>query len=145
LLPLVAGMVLQATLGISIELPPWLLAGCYAAIGWSIGLRFTRPLLEYAVRALPRVLLSIAALIAICSVIGAVLSLAMGVEPLTAFLATSPGGADSIAIIAASSDVDLPFVMAMQTTRFMLVVLLGPTIARLVASRMGWISKVDEA
>ena len=33
-------------------------------------------------------------------------------------LSTSPGGADSGAIIAASSDVDMPFVMAMQTGRF---------------------------
>jgi len=44
-----------------------------------------------------------------------------------------PGGADSIAIIAASSKVDLPFVMAMQTARFLLVLLVGPSLARLVA------------
>ena len=34
-----------------------------------------------------------------------------GVDPMTAYLATSPGGADSIAIIAASSNVDISFVL----------------------------------
>jgi uncharacterized membrane protein AbrB (regulator of aidB expression) len=56
---------------------------------------------------------------------------------LTAYLATSPGGADSVAIIAASSNVDLPFVMAMQTARFMLVMLVGPALARAVARWTG--------
>ena len=44
-----------------------------------------------------------------------------GVDPLTAYLATSPGGSDSIAIIAASTNVDVSFVMAMQTVRMLAV------------------------
>jgi len=40
---------------------------------------------------------------------------------------------DSIAIIGATSNVDLPFVMAFQTVRFVVVVLVGPLLARLVA------------
>ena len=47
------------------------------------------------------------------------------------------GGADSVAIIAASSQVDLPFVMAMQVARFMIVLLLGPALARAVAQWTG--------
>jgi uncharacterized membrane protein AbrB (regulator of aidB expression) len=35
----------------------------------------------------------------------------------------------------------MPFVMAMQTMRFILVMLLGPAIARFIASRVG----ADEA
>ena len=38
-----------------------------------------------------------------------------------------------MAIIAASSHVDLPFVMAMQMARFILVLLVGPTLAKTVA------------
>jgi uncharacterized membrane protein AbrB (regulator of aidB expression) len=58
----------------------------------------------------------------------------MGVDPLTAYLATSPGGMDSVAIIAAASDtVNVSFVMALQTARFLFVLVLGPAIARLVA------------
>jgi uncharacterized protein len=58
------------------------------------------------------------------------------VDPLTAYLATSPGGADSVAIIAASSNVDVGFVMAQQIARFMLVLVVGPTLSRFVANRI---------
>ncbi len=135
LLPLVVGSVLHALGLIEIELPEWLLALAYALIGWNIGLGFTRSVLVHAARALPQILLSIAALIAFCSGLAYVLVRTLGVDPLTAYLATSPGGMDSIAIIAASSDVDLPFVMALQTVRFFLVVLLGPAVARFIARR----------
>lgn len=135
LVPLVVGAVLHAMGLIEIELPEWLLALAYALIGWNIGLGFTRSVLVHAARALPQILLSIAALIAFCSGLAYVLVRTLGVDPLTAYLATSPGGMDSIAIIAASSDVDLPFVMALQTVRFFLVVLLGPAVARFIARR----------
>ncbi|MGO4123958.1 AbrB family transcriptional regulator [Inquilinus sp. YAF38] len=135
LVPLVVGAVLHGTGLIEIELPEWLLALAYALIGWNIGLGFTRSVLVHAARALPQILLSILALIAFCSGLAYVLVRTLGVDPLTAYLATSPGGMDSIAIIAASSDVDLPFVMALQTVRFSLVVLLGPAVARFIARR----------
>jgi uncharacterized membrane protein AbrB (regulator of aidB expression) len=61
----------------------------------------------------------------------------VGTDPLTAYLATSPGGADSVAIIAASSPVDVPFVMAMQVARFILVMLAGPFLAKRVARWTG--------
>ena len=50
------------------------------------------------------------------------MSRTLGIDPLTAYLATSPGGMDSVAIIAAASDrVDISFVMALQTARFLIV------------------------
>ena len=134
LLPLGLGTVLQDAGLVTIELPPWLLAISYAMVGWSIGLRFTRPILTHAARALPRVLAAIVALITACGLLAALL-VAAGIDPLTAYLATSPGGADSVAIIAASSAVDLPFVMAMQTARFLVVLFVGPRVARFVADR----------
>lgn len=135
LLPLAIGVVLQDVGLLTIELPPWLLAGSYALVGWSIGLRFTRVILVHAARALPRVLASIFALIAICGAFAAVLVVFAGVDPLTAYLATSPGGMDSAAIIAASSNVDIAFVMAMQTARVIVVILTGPSLARFIARR----------
>ena len=59
---------------------------------------------------------------------------AAGTDALTAYLATSPGGADAVAIIAASSKVDMPFVMAMQIGRLLVVILIGPSLARLIAA-----------
>jgi membrane AbrB-like protein len=136
LVPLAAALVLQDTGLLQIELPPWLLGASYAVVGWSIGLRFTRPILVYAARALPRILASIVALIAVCGVMAGLLVILAGIDPLTAYLATSPGGADSIAIIAASSAVDLPFVMAMQTARLLVVLVTGPSLARFIAKKV---------
>jgi membrane AbrB-like protein len=137
LLPMIAGIVLQNTGLMKIELPPWLLAASYALVGWTIGLRFTRPILAHAARALPRVLGSILALMAICGVFAVALVYFAGIDPLTAYLATSPGGADSVAIISASSNVDIPFVMAMQLARFLVILIAGPAIARLVVKWSG--------
>jgi uncharacterized protein len=138
LLPLALGAWLSGAGIITIQLPPWLLAISYAVVGWSIGLRFTRPILVYAARVLPRILLSIIALIVICALFGVVLAKVAHVDMLTAYLATSPGGADSVAIIAASTKVDVPFVMALQTARFVIVLLIGPRLARFVAERTGF-------
>jgi membrane AbrB-like protein len=142
LLPLVFGAALQGSGVMTIELPPLLLAASYALIGWTIGLRFTRPILRHALRALPRLVASILALVALCGGLAFILNRVAGIDPLTAYLATSPGGADSVAIIAASAKVDIPFVMALQTARFMVVLLLGPSLARFVARRTG---ETDEA
>jgi uncharacterized protein len=133
----VLGIVLTHFGLMTIELPEWLLAGSYALVGWNIGLRFTRPLLIHAARALPRVLGGALALIAMCGVVAAFLVVAAGVDPLTAYLATSPGGADSVAIIAASSNVDVSFVMAMQTVRLIAVLFLGPSITKFIVTRTG--------
>ena len=136
LVPMIAGILLQDFAGFPITLPLPLLALAYAAIGWSIGLRFSRPLLIAAARVLPQVLGSILLLVAICAGFALLLVRFGDVDPLTAFLATVPGGADSIAIIAAGSPgVDLPFVIAMQTLRFLFVLVTGPALARWVSRR----------
>ncbi len=136
LLPLVLGVFLQSQGVLQIELPPLLLMCAYACIGWTIGLRYTRATLVHARRALPRVLVSIAVLIVFGMSLAAALALLGGFDPLTAYLATSPGGADSVAIIATHAlAVDVGFVMAMQVARFILVLLAGPRVSRWVAQR----------
>ncbi|QJT83264.1 AbrB family transcriptional regulator [Kosakonia sp. MUSA4] len=137
LITLILGTIIEDTGVLSLELPPWLLALSYAVIGWSIGLRFTREIVWYAARALPRVLLSVLTLVAVCCGFAFLLVQFAGIDPLTAYLATSPGGADTVAIIASSSHVDISFVMAMQTGRFILVLITGPAISRFVAKRLG--------
>lgn len=119
---------------VPLQLPEWLLAASYALIGWTIGLNFTRPILQHAYRALPQVMGAIVALMLFCGAMAWLIVQTLGVDPLTAYLATSPGGMDSVAIIAAAADgVDISFVMAMQAARFLVVLLLGPAISRLVA------------
>jgi len=135
MVPMVLGVLLHDLAGASLELPPLLLACCYAIVGWAIGLRFTRPILAHAARALPAAMASMISLIAICGLFAMALVWFAGVDPLTAYLATSPGGADSVAIIAANTPVDVPFVMAMQAGRFIVVLLTGPALARWIATR----------
>ena len=137
LIPLFAGIALSCTHLITITLPPWLMAGCYALLGWSIGLRFTREIVIHAARVFPKIVAFNLTLIALCAGLAGLLHVTVGIDPLTAYLATSPGGADSVAIIAASSPVDVPFVMAMQMARFILVMLAGPLLARSVARWTG--------
>jgi uncharacterized protein len=137
MVPMIAGSVLEGTGLVHIVLPPWLLAASYAFLGWNVGLGFTREILGHAWRALPQVLASILALIAVCGALAFVLVHAAGIDPLTAYLATSPGGMDSVAIIAASSTADLSFVMALQTARFAIVLIAGPPLARFIAQRTG--------
>lgn len=121
---------------ISLAAPLWLMAVGYTLLGWGIGLRFTRKILDYALRALPRILASIFALIAICGLFAVLLSHLTGIDLLSAYLATSPGGVDSVAIIAATTPTNMPFIMAMQSVRLVLVLALGPLLARLMARHL---------
>ncbi|OQP87877.1 ammonia monooxygenase [Rhizobium rhizosphaerae] len=133
--PFIIGGILNATGVITVALPNWLLTIGYALLGWNIGLGFNRAIVAHARRALLPTVLSIVVLIGLSGLLAALLSKLAGIDPLTAYLATSPGGMDSIAIIAASSDVDVPFVMALQTARLILVTLIGPALARMMANR----------
>jgi uncharacterized membrane protein AbrB (regulator of aidB expression) len=65
-----------------------------------------------------------------------VLVKAAGIDPMTAYLATCPGGVDSIAIIGASSHADLSFVMTLQALRLLIVLIAGPVMARFIAQRL---------
>lgn len=136
LVAMVAGAALHDTGLMQIELPPWLLALSFTALGWSIGLRFTREVLRSARRVLPATVLCIGVLIAACGLLGWWMVHLLGADPLTAYLATSPGGADSVAVIAASSSVNAPLVMAFQTARLFAVIAVGPAMSRFIATRL---------
>ena len=129
------GVALHTLGAMTVELPPWLLGPAYLSVGWSIGARFNRPILLHAAKVLPALVASIACLIAICAALAVALAHFAHVDALTAYLAMSPGGADSVAIIAATTRVDVPFIMGLQMARFLFVLVLGPAIARFVAVR----------
>jgi hypothetical protein len=134
LVPMIGGIVLTHLGLMTVELPPWLLAASYALVGWNVGLRFSRPLLIHAARQLPRVMACILTMIVLCGGVAWLMVLAIGVDPLTAYLATSPGGSDSVAIIAASTNVDVSFVMAMQTVRMIAVLFIGPVLTKYIVT-----------
>lgn len=137
LLPMVAGAALHSQGWVEITLPPWLLGFAYASLGWYIGLRFTPETLRHTLRAVPQVLVAIVGLMALCGASAWVLYAWAGVDPLSAYLATSPGGLDSVAVIATGSGCDVAFVMSLQTLRLFAVVLTGPLVAQLVCRLHG--------
>jgi membrane AbrB-like protein len=134
--PLVLGAVLSGLGWVRIELPPAVLIASFALIGWSIGLRFSREMLAAAARALPQSVGATILLMAFCGVLAWMLVVLLHLDPLTAYLATSPGGMDAAAIIAASTKVDMPFVMALQAVRLVVLIFAGPFVARRVAGTL---------
>ncbi|MEG2990416.1 MAG: AbrB family transcriptional regulator [Citrobacter sp.] len=134
LLPMLAGALLNAGGVMVIELPEWLLAMAYMAIGWQIGLGFDKQIFLMALHPLPQILLSIFSLMAICAAMAWGLAHYMQIDFLTAYLATSPGGVDSVAVIAAGSHTDMALIMAMQTLRLFSILLTGPAIARFISA-----------
>ncbi len=147
LLPKISGGVIILSIGVAaflhlngyseIELPYWLRALAFAMIGWSVGLRFTKDVLLAASKALPQAIISIFILIVCCAGMATVIASYLGIDALSAYLATSPGGMDSIAIIAASTKVDLAFVLTLQLARFLVTLLIGPSLSTKVVKIYG--------
>lgn len=138
MLPMLIGAILHSSGVISLQVPEWLLALAYTFIGWSVGLRFTRPVLLLALQTLPQIVASIVALMVFCGGLAWMLTQFLPIDLMTAYLATSPGGLDTVAIIAAGSQVNMTFVMALQTLRLLAILLAGPAMAR-------WITKFSPA
>jgi membrane AbrB-like protein len=136
ILPLILGATLQYFGLMVIELPLLLLTVAYAIVGWSIGLRFDAQILRHAWHSLPQVLMAIGSLILLSGVIAIGLWQLADYDLFTAYLASTPGGADSVAVIAATTAVDAGFVMSMQVFRFLFVLAVGPIVSKFVATRM---------
>ena len=133
LLPIFLGVVLNVTGVITIAVPEPFAVFSYLAIGWGVGLAFDRDVLAATFHALPWIVVSNLVLILLCGGLGYIVVCRFGIDLLSAYLATSPGGANTIAAIAMTSQVNAPFIMALQVARMATTVLLGPVIARALA------------
>ncbi|MFF7707780.1 AbrB family transcriptional regulator [Pseudomonas sp. NPDC007930] len=130
LVPIMLGGALQLAGLLPINLPGWLLAVAYGTIGCYIGLRFDRATMAYVWRRLPAMVAGSLLLIVLCALSAWVLAHLMNKDFLSVYLATSPGGLDSMAIIAVDTHSDIGLVLAMQTIRLFGVILTGAFIAR---------------
>lgn len=115
--------------------PATVLQVAYAAIGLSVGLRFTVDSLRHAARILPVTLGLILALIVASAGLGLLLVPLTGVGALDAYLATTPGGLYVVLASAATSDVDATFVLAVQVLRLFAMLLAAPLLARWLVRR----------
>lgn len=104
----------------------------YALIGVQVGLRFTRESLRGIAKMLPVVVALIVLLIVASAGMGVLLSEVTGVDRLTAYLATTPGGLFAVLAIAASSGADATYVLAVQVIRIFAMLLAAPLLARVL-------------
>jgi len=130
LVPVVLGGALQLSGVLQITVPDWLFAVAYGAIGGYIGLRFDRETVNYVWRRLPAMIGASLLMIALCAISAWWIARLLGKDFLSVYLATSPGGLDTMAIIAIDTHSDVGFVLAMQTLRLFCVILTGSYLAR---------------
>jgi hypothetical protein len=133
--PLVLGIPLTA-LGLPVGAwPPGVLPVSLWALGARVGSRFD----ESAVHELKRVALgalgAAVAMVGCCLLLAWVWSTVGGVDLLTTYFATSPGGADSVLAIALDTRASLSLVLAVQVGRLLLVFLVAPVFLRRLVGR----------
>ncbi|MCT4358994.1 AbrB family transcriptional regulator [Klebsiella pneumoniae] len=133
LLTMLLGALAQGGGWLMLELPEWLLAMAYAVLGWTVGLQFNKAIFLLALKTLPQIIASILGLILMCALMALALTHILQMDFMTAYLATSPGGLDTVAIIAAGTRADMSFIMALQTLRLFTILLTGPAMARAIS------------
>jgi membrane AbrB-like protein len=133
--PMVVAVAISASglLG-SVAVPSALENLGYALIGVRVGLRFTRASLRSIARLLPLATFLIVLVIAACALLGVLLARVTGVDQLTAYLATTPGGLFAVLATAADSGSDVTYVLAVQVIRVFAMLLLAPLIGRVFRS-----------
>ena len=129
--PLIAGVGLEE-LGVAhLAWPPGVPQAAFLILGLWVGLLFDRSSIKRAGRLFPFVLASAAGLVVACAGLGWLLTALTDIDGLTAYLATTPGGIDSVAIMALGSGADAPLVLAVQMLRLLTVILAGALLDRL--------------
>ncbi|NPC78488.1 AbrB family transcriptional regulator, partial [Pyxidicoccus fallax] len=133
--PVLLGIPLTA-LGVPVgALPPGVLALALWALGVRVGSQFDATAVHELRRA------ALVAVVAGLTMVGGCLllawgwSAASGVDLLTTYFATSPGGADSVLAIALGTRATLSLVLAVQVGRMLLVFFVASTFLRRLA---GW-------
>ena len=114
------------------SVPPLLRETAFAGIGLQVGLRFTLSTVREVGTLLVPVLLCIAGLMVACFGLALVLDLATSATLLDAYLATTPGGLYAVLAAAFGSGADTTFVLAVQTLRVLVMVLLAPAVVRVL-------------
>lgn len=128
--PLVLGILLEQFGVLHLAWPPGVPQAAYLVLGLYVGLLFDRASARRAVHLLPVMLVSTMVLVLSCAGLGWVLTTFTNIDWLTAYLATTPGGIDSVAIMALGSGADAPLVLAIQMLRLIAVVLVGTLLGR---------------
>jgi uncharacterized protein len=134
LAPMIAAAVLAVTIG-DFRVPAIVREPAFAAIGLQVGLRFTPGLLRQAGRLLVPSLLCIFGLLVACFGLALILDATTGASLLDAYLATTPGGLYAVLAAAFGTGADTTFVIAVQSLRLFVMILLAPLVVRRLVLR----------
>ncbi len=115
--------------------PPGVLQAAFALIGIWVGSRFDPDALREIGKLAPIVLMFTVVLMAGCAVIGWALAMLTGMDLLSAYLATTPGGIDAVTIAALETGANMALVLPIQVLRLLVMVLAGPTVVRWLVRR----------
>jgi uncharacterized protein len=114
------------------DVPPVLREAAFAGIGLQVGLRFTTSTVREVGSLIGPVLLCVVALMVACFGLAVLLDLTTSATLLDAYLATTPGGLYAVLAAAFGSGADTTFVLAVQTLRVFVMVLLAPVVVRVL-------------
>ncbi len=134
--PLILGVALEKFGVVHLAWPTGVPQAAYLILGLWVGLLFDGASVKRAGRLFPFVLASAVGLVLACTALGWALAAMTGIDGMTAYLATTPGGIESVAIVALGTEADAPLVLAVQMLRLLAVVFAGSLLGRwLSASR----------
>jgi uncharacterized protein len=128
--PLILGVALAELGVVHLAWPPGVPQVAYLVLGLWVGLLFDGASVKRAGRLFPFVLASTGGLVLACAVLGWALAALTGIDGMTAYLATTPGGIESVAIVALGTGADAPLVLAVQMLRLLAVVFAGSLLGR---------------
>lgn len=132
LLPLAASAAFTLAGG-SVAFPVPVTAVALAGLGMALGLRFDRATLASARRVMAATLAGVVFVLAGCAGLAVVLGVAAGLDPLTAYLATTPGGFSTVLAAASDTSAQITVVLGVQTLRLLLIVVAAPLLVRPLA------------
>ena len=133
--PLALSAVAALTGVVELAVPGVVADAAFVVVGASVGLRFDRESVRRAGRLARAMVVAVVVLSVACAVLGFALLVALDTDPLTAYLATTPGGISSVLAATFDSGADLTIVVAVQTLRVLVLALAAPFAARLLRVR----------
>jgi len=130
--PMLLGLLISTLNLFHLVWPIWIPWIAYVLMGFYVGLLFDRESLIQTKRLLPLLIANSMVLITLCALISLIFDWSTGASLLSGYLATSPGGGDSIAIIALGSNADVLLVFSVQIFRLLIIVFTGPFLIKTI-------------
>jgi membrane AbrB-like protein len=128
--PMIVAGALTLSGALDVTVPTLLRESAFAVIGLQIGLRFTTQTVRQIGRLFAPVCVAIAGLLVTSFGLAAVLDATTAVSLQDAYLATTPGGLYAVLAVAFGAGANTTFIVAVQSLRVFVMVLLAPLAVR---------------